>query len=109
MTFQNQIYKTSKRSFRRTLLEVCEIRKPAFLSEILTGQSIVSGTRSYGSVGFRAKRKIVMLYLLQDLLPQDTLYKSWNLCIRNESMSTPIGCAEISQTSGDTDAAFVIQ
>ncbi|MDC1762928.1 MULTISPECIES: hypothetical protein, partial [Bacteroidaceae] len=32
--------------------------------------------------------------------------KAGTYVYENESMSTPIGCAEISQTSGDTDAAF---
>lgn len=107
MTFQNQIYKTSKEVLEEPFLKFVKSEKPAFLSEILTGQSIVSGTRSYGSVGFRAKRKDSHVVPVTGFVTAGhVVQKAGTYVYENESMSTPIGCAEISQTSGDTDAAF---
>ena len=104
---ESNIQDFKKEVLEEPFLKFVKSEKPAFLSEILTGQSIVSGTRSYGSVGFRAKRKDSHVVPVTGFVTAGhVVQKAGTYVYENESMSTPIGCAEISQTSGDTDAAF---
>ena len=104
---ESNIQNFKKEVLEEPFLKFVKSEKPTFLSEILTGQSIVSGTRSYGSVGFRAKRKDSHVVPVTGFVTAGHVVKEAGTYVyEDESMSTPIGCTEISQTSGDTDAAF---
>lgn len=104
---ESNIQNFKKEVLEEPFLKFVQLEKPVLQSEILTGQSIVSGTRTYGSVGFRARRKDSHVVPVEGFVTAGhVVQRTGTYIYENESMSTPIACAEISQVSGDMDAAF---
>lgn len=104
---ETNVQKFKKEVLEKPFLRFVQLEEPAFQSEILTGQSIVSGVGAYGSVGFRAKRVDDHVVPFEGFVTAGHVVRQAGTYVyEDESMSTPIGCAEISQTSGDMDAAF---